>query len=265
MADATQAGWIERAYERFQRKTTARQIVSILVFSLAGLFAVGWLASVGHFIVSWRNFDQNAGLMFLGAWAQLILAAVVWAQIRTAEDTLLTTRDALEETRRQAVAAEDQLTELRNQARHEARQGRADVLLSLAGDCANAAAHYQQSAGPLDDLMAEAVQTTSHVHITTEVQEESRRAEVFRQSAHSTRLRLHALALGEDALAAADAFVREVDSKRRKSVAVQQWLKMPLGPSSRAEPPSLAILRRPTNDLRDDCVKAAAELLASPT
>jgi hypothetical protein len=262
-ADSSQQRLIERAYERFQRLTAPRQILAVLVVALLGLFAVGWLASVENFIVSWRRFDQNAGLMFLGAWAQLILAAVVWAQIRTAEATLGTTKDALEEARRQANAAEEQLTELRQQAHSEARRERADVLLSLAGDCANAAAHYQQSAGPLENLITEAVQSQSHVAITDDVRAESRRAEAFRQSAHSTRLRLQALALNEEALDAADDFVREVDAKRRKSVAVQQWLTTPLGSAARAGPPSLDVLRRPMNDLRDACVQAAGEWLAN--
>ncbi|MEJ7786593.1 MAG: hypothetical protein WKF96_17465 [Solirubrobacteraceae bacterium] len=52
-----------------------------------GFFIVGWLASVDEtFGLSWRRFDPSLGFSFAAAFAQLVLAGVVWWQIKTATD-----------------------------------------------------------------------------------------------------------------------------------------------------------------------------------
>ena len=58
----------------------------VVICALGGFVIAGWLGSVNYLVIDWKPFHDSDALIFLGAFSQLVLAAAVWYQIRTADE-----------------------------------------------------------------------------------------------------------------------------------------------------------------------------------
>src|ERR1700742_3824601 len=82
---------------------TAGALAAIAV-GLVLYFATGIAAGKSNVVVSWTSFHQGDALIFLGAYAQLVLAGAVFFQIRTADRALLRQIEADDQKRRSEMA-----------------------------------------------------------------------------------------------------------------------------------------------------------------
>jgi cellobiose-specific phosphotransferase system component IIA len=139
-------------------RAIAAILIGVLLFGLTG-----WAAGKRSFLlIDWGAFQQGDALVFLGAYAQLVLAAAVFFQIRTADRALV----------RQAEAHE-----------HELRSERANSLVTLVATAANARSLYVHA--------IPALRNVTHNHgqqdALDRAEAELVAAEQRRQDAHAAR------------------------------------------------------------------------------
>jgi len=193
-----------------------RALVAVVVGVVLYLLT-GWAASKDHLVVGWSSFRQGDALVFLGAYAQLVLAAAVFFQIRTADRALV----------RQVATEED-------------RRGseQADAVVRLVAAAANARSLY-----------VAAIPALRHVTYNHGEQEALDRAEAelipaeqLRQQAHAARVRVEIMLAGdENAIQAARGLTDALDAQRQRARAVLAWTRSPADSRPTPDPQEAAI------------------------
>jgi hypothetical protein len=178
---------------------------------------VGWAAGQAHvFHVDWSNFRQSDALVFLGAYAQLVLAAAVFFQIRTADQALV----------RQAEGDE-----------RRSRTEKADALVKLVATAANARSLYVAAIPALRHVTynhgSEAALDRADADLAP--------AEQLRQEAHAARFRVEALFVGDESiLGNARRLTSSLDTQRQRAPTVLAWSRSPAGARPTPDPQDAA-------------------------
>lgn len=181
-------------------------------------FFTGWAASKRYLVLDWSSFQLDSALVLLGAYAQLVLAAAVFFQIRTADRALIRQIDT-------------------DEAR--SNSDKAGALLNLVAVSANARSLYVNAIPALRNV------TYSHGQ-----QDAIDRAEVellpadqLRQQAHAARVRVEALfASDAETLKAARGMTKSLDVQRQRARAVIAWSRTPNAADQPAPDPQEAAL-----------------------
>jgi hypothetical protein len=217
------------------RSPLGRSVAAVIV-GLSLFLLTGWASGQPHLVLDWRAFEQTDALVFLGAYAQLVLASAVFFQIRTADRAL---------ERQYDVDAQAQRT----------RQ--AEILLELLGAAANARSLYVQSIPALKEV----ARAHGDFAVIERAETELIPAEQFRQRAHAARVHVDAICPDDDALMkAAREITTALDEQRRNARAVNVWSRNP-GAASTPAPDPQEVARFPM-DAYKTLVSAASALLA---
>lgn len=220
------------------RSPFARSLAAVVV-GVGFFLLTGWAAGRSHLLVDWRAFQQTDALVFLGAYAQLVLATAVFFQIRTADRAL------------------DRQLEVDV---HAQKVRQAESLLDLLGAAANARSLYAQSMPALRAV----VNAHGDLAAVERAEAELLPAEQFRQKAHAARVHVDALCLGQDELTdAAKKITAALDEQRKRARAVNVWSRNPTAASSPAPDPQAAA--RFPMDAHNALLSAASALLLRPT
>src|SRR4051794_14071979 len=90
-----------------------RNVIGLVgVGSVVGYVLTGWLAgltSIGPVGVRW--IQQDDALLFLAAWAQIVLAIAVWFQVKTARDSAGHQTTQIEQVDKELVILRDQVAQ----------------------------------------------------------------------------------------------------------------------------------------------------------
>jgi hypothetical protein len=250
---------------------------------IAGFFVVGWLATFGTtFGLNWRPFRPDLGFQFAAAFAQLVLAGAVWAQIKTADDALNETRvtaaaqkkaadEALNEARvtaaAQMKAADEALNETRAQAARTAErhhyQRAADSLATFVAHASNASTYYGSIVvSRLQDVAA----AGTDVECIERARDAIADANRGRQAAHAERFHIRArTSAGGQEVQAADRVLAVVDSQHRDANKIIAWANTlrsaPTKPPS-APPIAPRDVYANLESLRNQCLALAEQLIS---
>lgn len=208
--------------------------------------------------LSWRRFDPGLGFSFAAAFAQLVLAGVVWWQIKTAND-------ALSYAQTQATAATDALSYAQTQATELAATERnrraADSIATFVGYASNAAALYDNHARTRLRAVITHPAEPSYVDFSFNTIGEANQA---RQAAHAERFQIRArTSQNSTEEQAAAAFLKHIDEQHARVSRVNGW-SMRLFDEGQPPPP---VGQRPTlryedpGPLRDRLLDLAGALL----
>ncbi len=175
-------------------KATWAVLVGLFLF-----FFIGWVASLEHLLIDWSPFKLDSALMFLGAYAQLVLAAAVFFQIRTADRALVRQIESEQERR---------------------KEERASALISLIAVASNTRSLYVSG--------IPALRNVAHSHgeqaALDRAEAELAPADELRQQAHAARVRVEVLFSADEAtLEAARGMTKALDVQRQRARAVLAW------------------------------------------
>ncbi|MBJ7470348.1 MAG: hypothetical protein JHD16_03565 [Solirubrobacteraceae bacterium] len=220
-----------------------------------GFLLTGWLASLDHFIIDWRPFRSEQGLLFLGSFAQLVVAVAVWFQIRSADAQIAEERNRADQAReaREADLARVSM-ERRSDLRRLHRERQAEALIELVGSASNACSLYRSALRPLRIVVGTAGDSTALENARAEMA----LADMSRQAAHAARFRVRALCGDGQEYQAAQALVGVLDGQHSGGDAVVRWGLNPRRGNVAPDP------RRVLADLTDEreaCLSLASGLL----
>ena len=215
-----------------------------------GFFATGWLASIDStWGLSWRQFNPTLGFGFATAFAQLVLAGVVWAQIKGANDALVHARDESA----QFVA-------------RERRQRAADSIATFVGHASNASAVYSgEVLARLRDIVAHPGDTTFVDVAWGELAE----ANQARQAAHAESFQIRVRTSdGGPQLLAADAFLELLNRQHQCARRIIGWSMKYVSTPASALPavndrPDAKSIYEDAKLCRERCLDLASALLNS--
>jgi hypothetical protein len=220
-----------------QINSPARRAIAALVLGVVLFLVTGWAADQRNIVIDWSSFSQADALIFLGAYAQLVLAAAVFFQIRTADRALV----------RQVAADERRI-----------RSERADALVGLIGTAANARSLYVHAIPALRN----ATYNHGDQDALDRAEAELVPAEQLRQVAHAARFRVEVMVAGEEQLiAAAGALTSALDTQRQRARSVLAWSRSPRDGRPTPDPQDAAIFPL---DAEQALMRAAAALVAAP-
>jgi hypothetical protein len=216
-------------------------LLALVSTSLVSFLFAGWASSRTDLPgLDWRRFDQQSALLALSAVAQLVLAYMVWFQIRAANEATTAARG-------EARVAEDAL-------RARDRELEALAILEFVGQASTASALLQMAYPALRDVMHTNGSTESVASARVALQA----AEVQRQAAYASSFRITGL-LGEtaEAYVAAREFMDAVDQQAEVGRRVVTYAGVPNRIAHFSSWPDPKDIRRSTKDERDRCVEAA--------
>lgn len=211
-----------------------------------GFFVVGWLASVDSTAgLSWQDFDPVLGFAFAASFAQLVLAAVVWAQIRTANDAVQQARNAA------ATAAE----QVRNQRA-------ADSIATFVGHASNASNTF----GTAVVMRLRAVTNNpGDIDLIEAARDQIAEANRARNAAHAERFHIRVRTTDGPEVDAAKRFLELLDRQSKRSGEVIAWSNLFRHPATTpppgSPPPNPLNIYEDTEPLRSECLDLAAALL----
>lgn len=214
-----------------------RRALVALVLGVVLFLVTGWAADQRRIVIDWSSFSQSDALIFLGAYAQLVLAAAVFFQIRTADRALV----------RQVAVDEQQV-----------RSERADALVGLIATAANARSLYVHAIPALRNV------TYNHgdQDALDRAEAELVPAEQLRQDAHAARFRVEVMLAGDQQLiAAASALTSALDTQRQRARAVLAWSRSPRDGRPTPDPQDAAVFPL---DAEQTLMTAAAALVTAP-
>jgi cellobiose-specific phosphotransferase system component IIA len=194
--------------------------MSALIGGAGGFLLVGWAAGRAELVIDWSNFRQDDALVFLGGYAQLVLAAAVFFQIRTADRALVRQGDA--EARR-------------------FKSEQTEAILDFVATAANARSLYVHAIPSLRNV------TYNHglQAAIDRAEAELVGADEARQRAHAARFRVEVL-IGDqdDVQKAAREVAKALDDQRQRSRAILAWGRTPAGAKPTPDPQQVAIFPR---------------------
>jgi cellobiose-specific phosphotransferase system component IIA len=197
--------------------TPAGRALTAVLAGVALFFFTGWAAGRRDLILNWSSFNQADALLFLGAYAQLVLAAAVFFQIRTADRAVV----------RQIKADEQRL-----------QSDQADALIRLVTTAGNARSLYVQAIPSLRNVTYHHGDPDALDRAETELLP----AEQLRQEAHAARFRVEVMLASEiEVIAAAQALTDALDEQRKGARAVLVWSRTPLGVRAAPDPRDVAV------------------------
>lgn len=177
-----------------QRKAALAVVLGFFLF-----FFTGWIASEDHVVIDWSSFQLDSALVFLGAYAQLVLAAAVFFQIRAADRAVI-----------RQIAADLE----------RGRRDKAEALMNLVAVAANARSVYVGAIPALRNVAYSHGQQAALDRAEAELLPADR----LRQQAHAARIRIEAL-FAEDLeiVEAARSMTKALDVQRQRSRSVLAW------------------------------------------
>lgn len=180
----------------------ARAAGAIVLGAVLFVFT-GWVSGQRRLLINWTGFREGEALLFLGAYAQLVLAAAVFFQIRTADRSL----------DRQVVAFE-----------REQRVEVAEAIVELVASAANSRSLFVHAIPSL--------RTVTYNHGSADAisgaEAELLDAERLRQAAHAAEIKVQVLLGASDPLlAAASGLTKALDLQRKRARAILAWSKAP--------------------------------------
>lgn len=210
--------------------------------------AVGFAANQEHIVVSWRNFDEQSALIFLGAWAQLILAVAVWFQIRSSES------QRVDADRRHGDSVE-----------RAERVAQIEALVTFVGYASNASSLFQDAGRLLSRLLNELrAGTLTDVRPALErVAALQDLAEASRQAAATALFRVEALAgTNSAAHATASDFFAVISRQRTAAHDIRQWFESGHHQSHGAPfAPDATRVTRDSQPERSACIAIAQQIV----
>lgn len=227
-----------------QRNPT-RTLVWTFAACVVGYFAVGWLASLDTLLgISWRSFRPDLGFNFAAAFAQLVLAGVVWAQIKTANDALIHARH-----------------EAANAADRQRRQRAADSLATFVGHASNASALYSTAAAlRLRDVVAQPGDSTC-IELARDAIAQANQA---RQAAHADRFHVRVRTSDGEEVKAAGEFLSLIDGQHQRCISIIAWSSTAAASGAGGAAPGWRKVYEDPEPLRARCLELATALLVSP-
>jgi hypothetical protein len=237
----------------------------VIVTSLLGFILTGWLSGVaGVGRISLRWFQQEQALLFLAAWAQIVLAVAVWYQVRAARDSARQQGTQIAQVDKQIMILEDQVSQGRRQLElaeaerdERSRQTIAAAMSRFVGLTSNASAFYISA---LPRLRVLARHVPGDLRSTENgVTELVSSAESVFQEAYSAYFELGAwVPEGSPPQRAADALLTAVTNQRASVRRILHWH---LAGQITGSAPSFASLERDIRDERNTCLRAVREVL----
>jgi len=223
-------------------RNPARTLMWTFVTCTLGFLAVGWLASVESTLgLSWRAFNPGLGFAFAAAFAQLVLAGVVWAQIKASDDAL-----------RHARAESAAVTERAH------RQRTAEALANFVGYASNASALY---GGTVRRRLSVARACPGDPKYLELARDAVAQADQARQAAHAERFHVIVRTTSDGAeFDAMKDFLKVIDRQHQRAGRVITDLGRFVS-GSPWEAPSLHGIYCDPNDIKKRCLDLASALL----